>query len=156
MPPLPQQPLPQPQQAPPALPPTDAFEQSYQKHKAELEPQPTPTKTPVSQTGGGVPGQDPKVGADPLRGILDPIQVDNAVKHQAWDAFHAAKTPEEFRQFFDSAPLPNQVKHALWNLKFAPPIGDLQGTQQAIAQSQGASQAIPQVPSAQQWQQLSG
>lgn len=73
--------------------------------------------------------------ADPLRGILDPVQVDNGIKRQAWDAYHGAKTPEEFRKFFDNAQLPQETKRALWNLKFQAPIETVQGAQQAIQQA---------------------
>jgi hypothetical protein len=72
---------------------------------------------------------DPKVGADALRGILDPVPVDRTVKADAWDAYYKAKTPEEFRSYFDTAPLPNQVKHALWDLKFAPPTRSVEELQ---------------------------
>jgi len=64
---------------------------------------------------------DPKVAADSVAGILRPLQVPDSAKADAWDAYYNAKTPEEFRGYFDTAPLPNHVKHALWDLKFAPP-----------------------------------
>src|SRR5437763_16427263 len=107
MPPLPQQP----QAPPPVLGGPDAFNQSLQKHRQELE-------APAPQAKAF----DPRVGADPLRGILDPIQVDNAIKRQALDAYHRAQTPEEFRKYFDSAALPQETKRELWNLKCAAPI----------------------------------
>src|ERR1700688_667119 len=102
MPPLPQQPdqqtrplLPQTTPVVPPLPPDDPFEQSFQKHQDDIEHprQAPPKKAPVMASG---PSADPRVGADPLRGILDPLQVGNDVKHQIWDAYHGAPSPEEF------------------------------------------------------------
>lgn len=55
---------------------------------------------------------------DDLRPILDPAPVGNEVKRKAWDAWHAAKTPQEFRASFDDMPLPRETKRALWDAKF--------------------------------------
>jgi hypothetical protein len=55
-----------------------------------------------------------------IKTILDPLQVDRSVKHNAWNAYHGAKTPEEFKKSFDSLNLPKDVKHDLWNAKYAP------------------------------------
>lgn len=65
---------------------------------------------------------------DQARPVLDPLQVDPSVKRAAWDAFHKSSSPEEFRSYFDSAPLPKEAKRALWDAKFG-------GTTQAGAQS---------------------
>src|SRR5919109_551653 len=84
------------------------------------------------------PQVDPKVGQvgdDPLRPFLDPLQVDNSIKRQAWDNWHAASTPSDFKQRFDSLDIPRETKRALWNLKFTPPIDTLEGAKAAIAQS---------------------
>jgi hypothetical protein len=64
---------------------------------------------------------DLKVGADALRVILDPVQVPNDLKHQAWDDFYAAQSAEDFKARFDALALPNATKAALWDLKFAWP-----------------------------------
>src|SRR6266481_8241190 len=86
----------------------------------------------------GVP--DPKAGLDPLRGILDPLQVDNSIKASAWEAFHGSKTPEEFQQHFDKLQLPNEIKAHLWDLKFKPPIGNIQD----LSKVPGVSNVQPQ------------
>lgn len=128
MPPLPQQPVPSQQPDPPGvLGGPQAAAASFEKHKDELTLPPPQVSRPAT---------DPHVGADPLRGILDPIQVDNGIKRQAWDAYHQAQSPEDFRKFFDSAQLPQEAKRALWNLKFQPPIDNAPAAQQAIAQEQ--------------------
>lgn len=54
-----------------------------------------------------------------IRSILDPIGVDNTVKAQAWDDFHAAQNPEDFQRRFDALALPTSVKADLWDLKFS-------------------------------------
>jgi hypothetical protein len=55
-----------------------------------------------------------------IQTILDPIKVDKKVKAKAWDAFHSAKSPEEFKHQFDSIDLPKESKAALWNAKYKP------------------------------------
>lgn len=54
-----------------------------------------------------------------LRQILDTAPVDNSLKHQAWDAWHKASTPDEFRSSFDAMDLPKETKRALWDAKFS-------------------------------------
>jgi hypothetical protein len=108
------------------------------QQQTDQETQQLPSKTPES-----------KVGADPLRGILDPIEAPNTLKHDAWDAWHSAKSPEEFRKFFDGAALPQEAKRALWNLKFQPPITTLQGLQDFESDAQKAQQLFDQAQAAQ-------
>lgn len=55
---------------------------------------------------------------DAARPILDPLPVDSGVKRAAWDAFHNAGSPEEFRKHFDTSPIPVEAKRALWNAKY--------------------------------------
>jgi hypothetical protein len=50
-----------------------------------------------------------------IRSILDPLPVDKSVKASAWDAFHAAKTPEELKSSLDTIALPKESKAALWD-----------------------------------------
>jgi hypothetical protein len=105
---------------------------------------PFPQQQQVNQQPGPPPQQGPQQApiGDPLRGILDPIP-DNRTKHDAWDAYHKADSPEAFRQYFDAAQLPNSVKHALWNLKFAPPIEDPKQAQKAIDEVSLQRQPMP-------------
>lgn len=53
-----------------------------------------------------------------IQQILDALQVDKAVKADAWDAFNSVKSPEEFTARFDAMPLPKEAKAALWDQKF--------------------------------------
>lgn len=53
-----------------------------------------------------------------IRSILDPLKVDNSLKADAWDGFHAASSPEDFQSRFDKLKLPTEVKAALWDAKF--------------------------------------
>lgn len=56
--------------------------------------------------------------ADRLQQILDSSKAPNIVKADAWDAFHSAKSPEEFKATFDRLPLLPKVKADLFDLKF--------------------------------------
>lgn len=53
-----------------------------------------------------------------VRSILDPLDVDQATKADAWDALHQPLTQPQFRQRFDALDLPRDVKRQLWDLKF--------------------------------------
>lgn len=53
-----------------------------------------------------------------IRPILDPLQVPNSVKHQAWEDFYGAKNPEDFKARVDALNLPQEAKAALWDAKF--------------------------------------
>lgn len=64
-----------------------------------------------------------------IRSILDPLQVDNSIKHQAWDDFYGAKDPEDFKTRFGALNLPQEAKAALLDAKFDfvkhPTLGEL-------------------------------
>jgi len=62
--------------------------------------------------------------ADP-QAILDPLQVPQNVKADAWDAFHSAADQADFQKRFDSLNIPKEAKAALWDAKFqlTPPEG---------------------------------
>lgn len=49
--------------------------------------------------------------------ILAPLKVPDAVKAEAWDTFHGAKSPEEFRSRLDKLPLTPETKASLWDAK---------------------------------------
>lgn len=92
------------------------------------------TKYQAQQTVQGPDQFGPPVPLDPTRAILDPLNVDRAVKHAAWDAYHNSQTPEQFRAYFDTAPIPQEAKRALWNAKFGGGA-----TQSAAASSESTS-----------------
>ncbi len=50
--------------------------------------------------------------------ILDRVPAYNSVRADAWDAFHAASDPADFKAKFDPLPLPEMAKADLWDLKF--------------------------------------
>ncbi len=58
-----------------------------------------------------IPSPDPE-------SILSGVPVYNWVKADAWDAFHAAADPADFKAKFDPLPLPERAKADLWDLKF--------------------------------------
>lgn len=53
-----------------------------------------------------------------IQSILDPLPVDRSVKADAWDAWHNAKTSQEFQASFDKINIPREAKAALWDAKF--------------------------------------
>ena len=55
---------------------------------------------------------------DPARDVLDTVQASPRLKAAAWDAFYKAQDEASFKQAFDSLPLPNEAKAALWDAKF--------------------------------------
>lgn len=57
--------------------------------------------------------------ATDIRGVLDPLTVDKAIKRQTWDAFYGATDPADFKKRFDSLTIPNEVKARLWDIRFA-------------------------------------
>jgi hypothetical protein len=57
--------------------------------------------------------------ADDLRPILDPVKVPDEVKGSAWDAYHGATDPKDFKARFDQLAIPDETKAALWDLKFS-------------------------------------
>ncbi len=65
---------------------------------------------PPSPAGGG---QGPE-------SVLDPLPIDRGIKADAWDAFHAADTPGDFKRQFDALALPRPAKADLFDLKFKP------------------------------------
>jgi hypothetical protein len=73
--------------------------------------------------------QDPKVGADALRGMLDPLDVPREVKRDVWNSFYATQGTDDFKARFDKIDIPLKVKHDLWDLKFAPPTRSVQELQ---------------------------
>jgi hypothetical protein len=75
----------------------------------------TPQQTPAASPAPPAP-PDPST----IQSILDPIKVDKQVKAKAWNAWHSAKSPEQFKQDFDALDLPKESKAALWNAKFKP------------------------------------
>lgn len=88
----------------------------------------TPSATPPQAPSAlGVPDYSAQVTPETLKSVLDRApeygwKGDRSVQASAWDAWHAAKTPEDFRKAFDAINLPRQTKAALWDLKFQPPI----------------------------------
>jgi hypothetical protein len=56
-----------------------------------------------------------------LKSILDAAPAANEVRAEAWDAFHLASSPEDFKSRFDKLKLPDTVKADLWDLKFQGP-----------------------------------
>jgi predicted 3-demethylubiquinone-9 3-methyltransferase (glyoxalase superfamily) len=58
-----------------------------------------------------------------IRTILDPLQVPDEVKADAWDAWHAAKDDSDFQRRFARLSIPTEAKASLWDLKF--PSGDI-------------------------------
>jgi S1-C subfamily serine protease len=55
---------------------------------------------------------------DQLLEILRGADTDDATRQAAWDAFWAATDAGDFKKRFDTIPLPNEVKHDLWDVKF--------------------------------------
>ncbi len=55
-----------------------------------------------------------------IRRVLDPLQVPDTVKADAWDAWHTAKDENEFKQRFDKLSIPTEAKASLWDMKYAP------------------------------------
>jgi hypothetical protein len=55
-----------------------------------------------------------------IRPILDPLQVDQKLKADAWNQFQGASSPEDFQARFDKVNIPVEAKAALWNAKFKP------------------------------------
>lgn len=51
--------------------------------------------------------------------VLDSLFVDRSVKADAWDAYHTAETPEDFKKQFDALALPKPAKATLFDLKFS-------------------------------------
>ncbi len=72
--------------------------------------------------------------------ILSGVPVYNWVKADAWDAFHAAADPADFKAKFDPLPLPHSAKADLWDLKF--------GQQKEPATSAQPQPSTPEAPSA--------
>src|SRR5262245_41563636 len=82
-----------------------------------------------------------------LRPILDPVGVDRATKADAWDAFHAASDPDDFRTRFDRLNLPRETKAALWDAKFGEPKPAAPAAKTTAAQSPGTElTGLPGVP----------
>ncbi len=54
-----------------------------------------------------------------LKSVLDASPVDDRVRADAWDAFQASTSQEDFKARFDKLPLPQTAKADLWDLKFS-------------------------------------
>ena len=54
---------------------------------------------------------------DPVKALLDQTPLTKALRADAWDAFHRAKTPAELPTHLDRLPLPKHVRAQLWDLK---------------------------------------
>jgi len=52
-----------------------------------------------------------------IRLILDRVAVAENVKANAWDAFYASNTQEDFKRRFDRINLPSETKAELWKVK---------------------------------------
>jgi tetratricopeptide (TPR) repeat protein len=50
--------------------------------------------------------------------VLRYVQTTDDIRQAAWAAFHAAMNADDFQRRFDLIPLPNEIKHKLWDLKF--------------------------------------
>jgi len=59
--------------------------------------------------------------AEPLREILDPVQVDTSIKALAWANWYAAVDSDDFVTRFRPLNLPPETKAALYTLKFGAP-----------------------------------
>jgi hypothetical protein len=53
-----------------------------------------------------------------ISNILDSSKAPTNIKADAWDAFHAANSPDDFKARFDKLGLPDETKAALWDAKF--------------------------------------
>lgn len=54
-----------------------------------------------------------------LRSILDPLQIPDSLKADAWDAYTQAKTTDELKARLDKLPLANGARADLWDAKHA-------------------------------------
>lgn len=82
--------------------------------------------------------------ADPLEAILTKAPGGNAVRAQAWDAYHAAADPDALAVALKAMALPDAIKASLWDLKAAE-------TPPAAAPPAPASAAPPADPPARTW-----
>lgn len=54
---------------------------------------------------------------DAVAALLRRTPLTNAVRREAWTAFNASETPEEFAEHIRKTPLPKVVRASLWDLK---------------------------------------
>jgi hypothetical protein len=79
-----------------------------------------PPQTPTAKQGDQtVPPPPAATSSDDIQSVLDAVQADKGVKADAWDAYHHAKSPQDFQVAFDKLNLPKETKAALWDKKFA-------------------------------------
>lgn len=57
---------------------------------------------------------------EPLQDYLERLAVPRELKAQAWDAYNASKTSEDFQKAFKDLGIPQESKAALWDMKFRP------------------------------------
>lgn len=57
---------------------------------------------------------------EPLQDYLEKLAVPRELKAQAWDAYNASKTSEDFQKAFKDLGIPQESKAALWDMKFRP------------------------------------
>jgi hypothetical protein len=78
-----------------------------------------PPQTPTVKQGDQTVPPPPTLPSDDIQSVLDAVQTDKSVKADAWDAYHHAKSPQDFQTAFDKLNLPKETKAALWDHKFA-------------------------------------
>jgi len=81
------------------------------------------------------------VGADPVVGMLRPLQIAPEMKANIYKTYQGAKSQEDFIKAFRGLEAPPELKASLYKLRFQPPISDLQGAQQAIQQAHQQTQS---------------